>query len=139
MIRKIKFRGKRVDNGEWVYGYFCISPKTGFYLVADLSLLEWYRVEPETVGQYTNLDDWEGKEIYEADIISLPTYYETPEMSSNPSVYWRVVIENGRTTIVNSANPSSDLEEHLAYTMFQYDQNIKVAGNIYENFDLLDQ
>lgn len=72
-MREIRFRGKRIDNGEWVYGYIWIIPDanlhyilTGKIDIRDCSI-EKYKVDPETVGQYTNLKDWKNKDIYQAD------------------------------------------------------------------------
>lgn len=65
-MREIKFRGKRKDNGEWVYGYLtCNIP-----LIFN-DKLGSYTVYESTVGQYTGLKDKNGKEIYEGDKISL--------------------------------------------------------------------
>ena len=70
-MREIKFRGKRKDNGEWVYGYFAMNGGkcwiiTKFY---DGSFSHWVEVIPETVGQYTGSKDKNRKEIYEGDIL----------------------------------------------------------------------
>lgn len=72
-MREILFRGKRVDNGEWVEGYYAKSGDKTFILV-DNDIAVGYvimkEVIPETVGQFTGVIDRTGKKIFEGDIVN---------------------------------------------------------------------
>lgn len=76
--RIIKFRGKQICDGVWVYGNLIIYSETDYEIewFCDIDK-RWYRskVVPETVGQFIGLQDDSGREIYEWDIINVNGRY----------------------------------------------------------------
>lgn len=113
--REIWFRGKRVDNGEWIEGGFLDTLSLKKRYVGNM--FECEEVIPETFGKYTGLTDKNGTKIFEGDIIAHEgTLYEVKY--STGQVRFLAVLPNG------VFNPCAF-------------QACVVIGNIHDNPELL--
>lgn len=112
-MREIKFRGKRVDNCEWVYGNYVWFTGNGFK--------EHHKVIPESVGQYTGLVDKNGVGIYEGDIVRQTHFGNEIEF---------VLFEDGCFVVKSDYTLTSIISDFKK-------EKIEVIGNIHDNPELL--
>lgn len=151
-MREILFRGKRVDNGEWVEGYlvkcderFFILPATqvncwhfGFLKKGEYIFGKFVEVIPETVGQYTGLTDKNGVRIFEGDIVK--THYANAQKSD---FIEQVVFHNGKFCAYFSNQLCKqwvnlyDGIEHLPQEKSVYMDSVEVIGNVHDKPELL--
>lgn len=136
MSREIKFRGKRIDSDEWVYGYLyfgfnCTDEYVPFISWKDSSYLGGIGEEEiniKTIGQYTELHDKNGKEIYEGNIVKV-----------NNEIIAKVIWDNDYLGYFLYANEENSIDsfENGEQPLYDYLDSIEVIGNIYDNPELL--
>lgn len=139
-MREILFRGKRMDNGEWVEGFYCqfhnrpitneenshqifVAMENAVPFGSMIGGL-WYEVIPETVGQYTGLKDNNGKMIFEGDIIKADTHFDR-------EVIYKIIWRNEYSCY--QAERFDGIEEFIN-ALSRYE----VIGNIFDNPELLE-
>ena len=135
-MREILFRGKRIDNGEFVYGYVGVFKGTTQIYVPFTEEEEkeneghifsvigglWHTVHHETIGQFTGLTDKNGKKIFEGDIVA--------------NAWERGVVSYGEFNcsccdgVFGWSFGNADIREYDGY---------EVIGNIHDNPDLLNK
>jgi len=139
-MREILFRGKRLDNGEWVNGYLF----TGLFssqAIETPGTDDFEDVDPATVGQYTGLTDKNGAKIFEGDICRL-----IHDWHNGTTGEWCAVVEFG--------NPNSTYSwgwqlKRISGEMFvpaillwvdmeETGATCEVIGNIHDNPELLE-
>ena len=127
-MRIIKFRGKNIETGEWVYGFYTQggyiredgTTKVRHIIHSDIL----YDVEENTIGQYTGLQDKNGVEIYEGDILA---------KRNERDKY--VIVWNEYYSQFQGMWRKNPLTAVNIYSMISL--GYKVIGNIHDNPELL--
>lgn len=128
MDRTIKFRGKRIDNGKWVYANL---RGLGIDMFNEC-------VNEDTIGQFTGLFDKNGKEIYEGDIVEWLFFshdcYGEQEHYLKGCIEWH---QGG--FIFNVTENDSENAGFYAISDLNTDteSDVKILGNIHDNPDLI--
>ena len=124
-MRKIKFRGKQPDNGEWIYGYYIGDCGDGMHEICTETDGIMLDVDPETVGELTGLLDKNGKEIYEGDVIKM-TWYNS--YGTQKECIGEVKYDQTDCRFIIGARK----------WLRAYGSHLEVIGNIHDNQELLE-
>lgn len=157
-MRELRFRAKRLDNGEWVEGANILTLNTeepfDAYMFAagdavytqegdtfgNLRIItgKLYKVNPDTVGQFTDLTDSHGKKIFEGDIVKLT--------DKNYGTEWTAQVVFGNPYSEYSwgwnfqhigKKPQVNTDILLWVEMEEVGVQCEVIGNIHDNPELL--
>lgn len=159
-MREHLYKGKRIDNGEWVYGGIYVDGKK-YYIVArtryipdtrDWDEAEYYdkhkiykptyiECKPETICEYTGLTDNNGTKIFEGDIVKLESGWFTAifnciEIKENENY---IVFYDEKHARYDLQTEDTDIEfKRVAWGQF-INSEVEVIGNIYDNPELLEE
>ena len=158
----IKFRGKSLSTGEWVYGWHIREARGLINGLPALNLsqaeivsyivfsadgeLQIHEVDPKTVGQYIGVNDHNAKEIFEGDIVkwddgSAGRYWRVAQVVYMPG-FWRFEIIPGKSINCFKDGRAGAFDGgsfmYLPNTS-AYNNVMEIIGNIHSNPDLLTQ
>ena len=138
-MREILFRGKRINNGEWVHGYFykCKQKKSSETESSYIALVgakeygynvNYFIVRDESVGQCSLVKDKNDFYMFEGDIIA-------------GAVHWQERPKNGVVAFKNGSFGliwyRGDAEQFNPFTSM-CNVEYEVIGNVHDNPDLLE-
>lgn len=129
--REILFRGKSKTSGRWVYGDAIVNN-----LYPSGPNIDEYSICPKTLGQYTGINDCNGKDIFEHDIVHCRTYphFMRDDLEKlldgvPKEVTGQVVMHKGAWVVKNSRGMCFPLGDVYS---------VKVLGNVFDDFELLE-
>ena len=135
MEREILFRGKRIDNGEWVEGNYSIM-LSGRAAIQPIGRIWAYEVLPTTVGQFTGLLDKNDNKIFEGDIIKFITGRLLDVRFNRETLQWELTdvgVPDWEVNHLHNTLPLSELEVETCYG----EMTSEIVGNIHDNPELL--
>lgn len=140
-MREILFRGKRIDDGKWIEGYYVKALDMydeEIHVIMDLDAVFYpygdvtgrNLVDPETICQYTGLNDKNGKKIWEGDIVGYWDTYSTENGLSEADCVGKVVWDD--------ETMSFQVTNRLSAESYEVLDECSVIGNIFDNPELLE-
>ena len=163
-MREILFRGKRIDNGEWVEGFYHYSNRINPTTKEIVKTIHWilpvggqdaFDIIPESVGQCTSLCDKNGKKIFEGDIIVIDHTTRTHGWEDIPETYkprrsHSVVYDDIKDHLTYKRNYAVEWkqkrarwilrngsDQHELTDTYLFFHNGIIIGNIHDNPELL--
>lgn len=130
-MREIKYRGKRLDNGEWIEGDL-LRMNGHWFIFPDPAPegIDKYAVDPATVGEFTGLKDKNGKEIYEGDVIRSP-------LSEDKTRPHRIFYHTGNAAFMGALVDRKELCYLRLDQDWIYKFGKEVISNIHDNPEFL--
>ena len=139
-MRAIKFRGKRLDNGEWINGDLHIrTPHAHIHSALGSRAF----IDTDTIGQFTGLHDKNGKDIYEGDILrsdeypfncdGVDNYFAEIVWADNVCGFYRITLKNPNSTVRGISHGCWEQLDKEDIKSFE------VIGNIYDNKEYLEE
>lgn len=157
-MREILFRGKKIENGEWIFGGYHRHQNRTLYCIGDRVRksdiehvivrdfpgdwgmpcgIDYYVVDPETVGQWIGLNDIEGTKIFEGDILEI----RYDDVLHDHLKYYRSVKwfgELGYPVFDFSDSTKLDRSHQMIWSQVVEKAYYRVVGNIYDNPEIFE-
>lgn len=130
-MREILFKAKRIDNGEWVEGYYLMSGGEHFiyneYIEGFcMPVVVKAKIIPETLCQFTGLCDKNGNKIWKNDIIQYGTVAAVVKLGE---------YGNGNLGFYVDFPEETNYRKDFAY----WAKKVIVVGNAFDNQELLQE
>lgn len=138
-MREILFKAKRKDNCEWVEGYYLPGMKFPAYDGVNDFIIEkngdYYAICTDTLCQYTELTDKNGKKIWENDIVTITIECDDYFILSETGI---VEYSYGQYELKVKTTDGKEAYSNLINKLSEAPFEIEKLGNIFDNADLLE-
>jgi len=144
-MKDVLFKGKSLKDGAWVCGSLYLTTHNAYIIPTHdefTSAMEKISVDKDTIGQFTELTDKNGKRVFEGDVIGytehkgylLKSFYAVVSYKDHAASFAYLKLgldENGcKQSMIHFFNEADEFEEDIL-------PYLEVIGNVYDNPELL--